>query len=296
MKRFFTGLSMFMVFTLLIGCQSKSKTGVVDEIDADTVIVDADQYVLFETSKGSFTIKLYRETPLHRHNMVKQVRKGIYDGQLFFGVQKNYKVQAGDPKSRGAKPGTVLGVDEENDTIMSEIQPTKFYHKRGAVGQASLRQFNFSTSQQFYIITGTKSNDKTLANQEEKINKRYYKAVKDSLTQPYAKEIMEYREKKYNNKISVLNDKLNKETDKIMATRPVFKYSAEQVQTYKTIGGAPTLDGFYTVFGEVIEGIEVVEAITQMHTDKNYRPSPDVKIIKATLIDNPQATEPAPAQ
>ena len=104
MKRFFTGLSMFMVFTLLIGCQSKSKTGVVDEIDADTVIVDADQYVLFETSKGSFTIKLYRETPLHRHNMVKQVRKGIYDGQLFFGVQKNYKVQAGDPKSRGAKP------------------------------------------------------------------------------------------------------------------------------------------------------------------------------------------------
>lgn len=285
-----------MLLALIAGCQGKSNQSVTEEIDADTIIVDDDQYVLFETTKGNFIVKLYRETPLHRHNMVKQVRKGIYDGQLFFGVQKNYKVQAGDPKSRGAKPGTVIGIDEENDTIMSEIQPTKFYHKRGAVGQASLKQFSFSTSQQFYIITGTKSNDKTLANQEEKINKRYYKAVKDSLTQPYAKEILEYREKKYTNKISVLNDKLNKETDKIMATRPVFKYSSEQINTYKTIGGAPTLDGFYTVFGEVIEGIEVVEAITQLHTDKNYRPSPDVKIIKATLIDNPQATNPAPAQ
>lgn len=296
MKRFFTGISLFMLLALIAGCQGKSNQSVTEEIDADTIIVDDDQYVLFETSKGNFIVKLYRETPLHRHNMVKQVRKGIYDGQLFFGVQKNYKVQAGDPKSRGAKPGTVIGIDEENDTIMSEIQPTKFYHKRGAVGQASLKQFSFSTSQQFYIITGTKSNDKTLANQEEKINKRYYKAVKDSLTQPYAKEILEYREKKYTNKISVLNDKLNKETDKIMATRPVFKYSSEQINTYKTIGGAPTLDGFYTVFGEVIEGIEVVEAITQLHTDKNYRPSPDVKIIKATLIDNPQATNSAPAQ
>lgn len=285
-----------MLLALIAGCQGKSNQSVTEEIDADTIIVDDDQYVLFETSKGNFIVKLYRETPLHRHNMVKQVRKGIYDGQLFFGVQKNYKVQAGDPESRGAKPGTVIGIDEENDTIMSEIQPTKFYHKRGAVGQASQKQFSFSTSQQFYIITGTKSNDKTLANQEEKINKRYYKAVKDSLTQPYAKEILEYREKKYTNKISVLNDKLNKETDKIMATRPVFKYSSEQINTYKTIGGAPTLDGFYTVFGEVIEGIEVVEAITMVKVDKNYRPTPDVKIIKATLIDNPQATTAAPAQ
>ena len=296
MKRFFTGISLFMLLALIAGCQGKSNQSVTEEIDADTIIVDDDQYVLFETSKGNFIVKLYRETPLHRHNMVKQVRKGIYDGQLFFGVQKNYKVQAGDPESRGAKPGTVIGIDEENDTIMSEIQPTKFYHKRGAVGQASQKQFSFSTSQQFYIITGTKSNDKTLANQEEKINKRYYKAVKDSLTQPYAKEILEYREKKYTNKISVLNDKLNKETDKIIATRPVFKYSSEQINTYKTTGGAPTLDGFYTVFGEVIEGIEVVEAITMVKVDKNYRPTPDVKIIKATLIDNPQATTAAPAQ
>ncbi|MBO7246752.1 MAG: peptidylprolyl isomerase [Bacteroidaceae bacterium] len=81
-----------------------------------------------------------------------------------------------------------------------------------------------------------------------------------------------------------------------MATRPVFKYSSEQINTYKTTGGAPTLDGFYTVFGEVIEGIEVVEAITMVKVDKNYRPTPDVKIIKATLIDNPQATTAAPAQ
>lgn len=286
MRKNLTTLFSLLLFASIVGCK-ENRGALTETVDSDTIIVDSDQYVLFQTSKGDFIIKLYRETPLHRHNMVKQVRKGVYDGQLFFGVQKNYKIQAGDIKSRNAKPGTVIGIDEENDTIASEIQPTKFYHKRGAVGQASLRQFSFSTSQQFYIITGTKSNDKTLANQAEKINKRYYKAVKDSLTQPYAKQILEYREKKYTNKIALLNDKLNKETDKIMSQREPFQYSAEQIETYKTVGGAPTLDGFYTVFGEVIQGIEVVEAITLSKTDKNYRPTPDVKILKATLIDYP---------
>ena len=113
MKRFFTGISLFMLLALIAGCQGKSNQSVTEEIDADTIIVDDDQYVLFETSKGNFIVKLYRETPLHRHNMVKQVRKGIYDGQLFFGVQKNYKVQAGAIYSADGK--TLVAV--ANNTI-----------------------------------------------------------------------------------------------------------------------------------------------------------------------------------
>jgi len=269
-------------------CGGKGVKGNSEEIDTDTVIVDSDQYVRFETTQGDFVVKLYKGTPLHRHNMVKQVRKGVYDGQLFFGVERKYKIQSGDPKSKNAPAGAALGVDEENDTIDSEIDPSRYYHKRGAVGQASLRQFDFSTSQQFYIITGVKSSESQLAKYEDKINKRYRKAVKDSLTQPYAKQILEYREKKYNNKISVLNDKLNKETDAIMATRKPFQYSDEQKKVYTTVGGAASLDGFYTVFGEVVDGIDVVEAISMMHVDKNSRPVPDVKIIKATLINWPE--------
>lgn len=288
MKRFIIGLPLVLAFLFATGCGNGQKSTPVQEEDTDTIIVDSDQYVKFETTAGTFIIKLYRGTPLHRHNMVKQVKKGVYNGQLFFGIERGYKIQAGDPKSKGAKPGVALGVEEENDTIASEINPFKYYHKKGAVGQASLRQFDFSTSQQFYIITGIKSGDAALDACEKKINKRYFKAVKDSLTQPHAKEILEYRDKGYKNKISVLNDRLNKETEAIMKTRPEFKYSKEQRKQYATEGGAANLDGFYTVFGEIIQGIEVVEKISMMHVDINSRPDPDVKIIRATLIDCPE--------
>ena len=152
MKRYLIAIPFVLALLFATNCKNNNVAAPEQEIDGDTIILDADQYVRFETTQGNFTIKLYRETPLHRHNMVRQARKGFYDNQLFFGVQKGYKIQAGDIKSKNAKPGQEIGVDEENDTIMSEIDPWKFYHKRGAVGQASYKQFKFSTSQQFYII------------------------------------------------------------------------------------------------------------------------------------------------
>lgn len=271
--------------SVLYSCRQKQAVpeSIVD--DADTVISDCDQYVRFQTTMGDFVIKLYQGTPLHRHNMVRNVRRGVYDGQLFFGVDRKFKIQTGDPKSRGAAPGVTLGIEDNSDTIKGEIFPARYYHKRGAVGQASVRQVNFSTSQQFYIITGTKASASTLADCEEKIEKKWFKALKDSLTQPYAQEILEYRRNHNNNKISVLNDKLNKETEAVMKTRKPFRYSKEQIQEYATNGGAPTLDGYYTVFGEVVEGMNVVDSISRSHIDKNGRPVPDVKIIKAVLVD-----------
>lgn len=294
MKRLFPLLSLGIGLFLCGACKGTSgNTEDNSAFLADTVIVDRDQYVQFQTTAGNFTIKLYRGTPLHRHNMVRNARHGIYDGQLFFGVQRNYKIQAGDPKSKGAQAGVALGIDEVNDTIPGEIDPWHYWHKRGAVGQASLRQVEYSTSQQFYIITGARTSQKNLESYEQKIQKRWYKALKDSLTQPYAKEIIEYQKNKNKNKISVLNDKLNKETDAILAKRPVFHFSKEQIEHYSKEGGAPTLDGYYTVFGEVIEGMDVVEAINTSHIDINGRPTPDVKIIKAVVLEEAPGT---PAQ
>lgn len=284
MKRYLIGIPVVLALLFATGCKNTAKTEV-QEIDADTIILDADQYVRFETTMGNFTIKLYRETPLHRHSMVRQARKGIYDGQLFFGVQKGYKIQCGDPTSKNAQPGQPVGINDENDTIASEINPWKFTHKRGAVGQASQRQFNFSTSRQFYIITGKKSNAKTLTAQEKTIYKRYRKEVKDSLTRPYTKQVLEWQKYKETKKISKLNDQLDKETDAIMAQRPKFMYNQKQVDEYLYTGGAPSLDGLYTVFGEISEGMEVVEAISNCHVDVNYRPSPDVRIIRAYVLE-----------
>lgn len=278
-------VALALVVAAFFSCNEKKTTPAADIDDSDTIIADCDQYVRFQTSMGDFVVKLYQGTPLHRHNMVRNVRRGVYDGQLFFGVDRKFKIQAGDPKSRGAAPGVALGIEEESDTIPGEIYPSRYYHKRGAVGQASVRQINYSTSQQFYIITGTKASASTLSDYEEKIEKKWLKALKDSLTQSYAKDIIEYRKNGNKNKISVLNDKLNKEAEAIMKTRKPFRYSKEQIREYATTGGAPSLDGYYTVFGEVVEGMNVVDSISRSHIDKNGRPVPDVRIVKATLVD-----------
>jgi len=285
MKRYLIGIPFVLALLFATNCKNNN-TAPVQEVDADTIILDADQYVRFETTKGNFTIKLYRETPLHRHNMVRLARKGVYDGQLFFGIQKGYKIQSGDANSKNAKPGQEIGIDEKDDTIASEVNPWKFYHKRGAVGQASTVQFKYSTSQQFYIITGKKATTKQLTAQETVINKRYRQAVKDSITQPHAKDILTWQKYGEKKKISKLNDQLNDQADAIMKTRKHFTYSAEQTKEYTTNGGAYSLDGLYTVFGEISEGLDVVEAISQLPaTGKNGRPNPDVKIIRAYVIE-----------
>ena len=290
MKKYIFGITLMMALLLATNCKDNKAAAPAEEVDGDTIILDADQYVRFETTMGNFTLKLYREAPLHRHSMVRQARKGIYDGQLFFGVQKGYKIQCGEPYSKNAKPGEEVGVKDEPDTIKSEINPSLMYHKRGAVGQASLRQFEFSTSRQFYIVTGTNSNRSALDKQETVINKRYRQAVKDSLTQFRAEEIIRYRNQKNNQKISSINNALNRQTDAIMASRKEFRYSPEQIEVYTKIGGTPSLDGLYTVFGEVCEGLDVVEAINGVHIDKNYRPQQDVRIIKAYVLDEAPGT------
>lgn len=286
MKRYLIGIPLVMALLFATNCRNNGSQAPAEEIDADTIILDADQYVRFETTKGNFTLKLYRETPLHRHNMVRLARKGFYDDQLFFGIQKNYKIQCGDVNSKNAKPGQEIGIDVKDDTIASEVNPWKFYHKRGAVGQASTKQFNYSTSQQFYIITGSKVKSNALPAQEKEINKRYRQAVKDSLTKPHSKDILTWQKYGEKKKISKLNEQLNDQTDAIMKTRKAFTYSKEQIKLYDELGGAPNLDGLYTVFGEVVEGMDVVEAISLLKaTGKNGRPNPDVKIIKAYVIE-----------
>ena len=288
MKRHLIGIPLVLALLFATNCNNNGTQAPAEEVDADTIILDADQYIRFETTKGNFTIKLYRETPLHRHNMVRLARKGFYDDQLFFGVQKGYKIQCGDVKSKNAKPGQTIGTDDEADEyrIEGEVNPWKFYHKRGAVGQASTKQFNYSTSQQFYIITGKKVNSSTLPAQEKVINKRYRQAVKDSLTQPHAKDILTWQKYDEKKKISKLNEQLNDQADAIMKTRKQFTYSDEQIRQYTTVGGAHTLDGLYTVFGEISEGMDVVEAISLLPaTGKNGRPNPDVKIIRAYVLE-----------
>ena len=274
-----------LIATLLLGaCQNQKKeTAPAEPVDTDTVIVDADQYLLMETSEGNITIKLYRETPLHRHNFVKLARKGYYDNQQFFRIQNNFTVQAGDPKSKGATRETPLGENDVDYTVPEEIQPEKFYHKRGALAMASYYKMEKSSGGHFYFVTGFKYNDTKLFNVEDKYNKELRKEVFDSITHtsPYAEQLKEYAKDQKRNmpKIRELKKKITADTDKVMAHRKQFHYSKEQKEFYKTIGGAADLDGYYTVFGEIVEGLDVLTKIENRAVDSRLRPI-DAVIIK----------------
>ena len=248
-----------------------------------------------ETSEGNITFKLYRETPLHRHNLVKLARKGYYDNQQFYRLQNNFTIQAGDPKSKGATRDIPLGENDVDYTIPEEIQPEKFYHKRGALAMASHYQMEKSSGGHFYIVTGFKYSDTKLFNAEDKYNKKLRKQVFDSITQtsPYAEQLKEYSvdTKRYMPKIREVKKQITADTDKVMATRKQFHYTKEQKQEYKTVGGAADLDGYYTVFGEVIEGMDVVTKIEKRAVDARLRPI-EPAIIKRVRELNAPTTQP----
>ena len=283
-------LTLLLSTALLLGaCQNmKKETTPVEPEDTDTVIVDADQYLLMETSEGNLTLKLYRETPLHRHNFVKLARKGYYDNQQFFRIQNNFTVQAGDPKSKGATRETPLGDNDVDYTIPEEIQPEKFIHKRGALAMASYYKMEKSSGGHFYFVTGFKYNDTKLFNAEDKYNKELRKEVFDSITHtsPYAEQLQEYAKDQKRNmpKIRELKKKITTDTDKIMANRKQFHYTREQKELYKTTGGAADLDGYYTVFGEIVEGLDVLTKIEKRAVDSRLRPIEPVIIKRVREI------------
>lgn len=277
-------LVLFLTAALMLGsCGNVKKDVPVEPVDADTIIVDADQYLLMETSEGNITFKLYRETPLHRHNFVKLARKGYYDNQQFYRIQHNFTVQAGDPKSKGASREVPLGENDVDYTIPEEIQPEKFFHKRGALAMASYYQMEKSSGGHFYIVTGFKYTDTKLFNAENKYNKKLREEVFDSITNssPYVEQLRVYTKdtKRYMPKIREIKKQISADTDKVMATRKQFHYTKEQKALYTTTGGAADLDGYYTVFGEIVEGLDVLERIEKRAVDAKLRPI-DAVVIK----------------
>lgn len=250
---------------------------------------DADQYLTVTTNHGDFKIKLYRETPAHRKNFVNLVMNGFYDGQLFYRVKKNLLIQTGDYTSKTKPDGADLGVTDVEFTVPSEIDPAKRYHRRGAIAAASFNKGDYSSGAHFYIVTGKAANDNELELSERDINKELVNKKFHELQVPYRQEIH-----RLNN--SAKHDvkkqqELNKLVSRLMSQaraevkKNEFSYSAAQRKEYKTTGGLPHLDAHYTVFGEVIEGMDVVERISMVDATSKGRPRSHVVIEKITLLD-----------
>lgn len=194
--------------------------------------------VLLQTSMGDIVIRLSDSTPLHRDNFLKLVKVGYYDSILFHRVIPNFMIQGGDPNSKNAAAGQLLGNGGPSYRVPAEFVPGLF-HKKGVI--AAARDNNpekASSGSQFYITQG----------------KTFTDAGLDSL-----------------------------ETMRLNGR----KIPLHQREVYKTIGGVPHLDQGYTVYGEVVKGIETVDKIAVVSTSKGAdrdRPLTDVRIIKAKLI------------
>ena len=237
------------------------------------------------TNYGTIVLQLYDETPLHRDNFVQLVESGTYDSLLFHRVIQNFMIQGGDTKSKYADSVARLGDSDLPYTIPAEIVPG-LYHKKGALGAARTgNPARASSSTQFYIVQGKIQNDSLLAHNEGRINKmlaRHY-----GTNDPANKPLMDSLEVARTQKDTVLSKELDTRLNSILDSYWNFdKYQIPEAhrQVYQTLGGTPHLDQNYTVFGEVISGLEVVDAIAAVDTDSRDRPLGEVRILNARIL------------
>ena len=242
-----------------------------------------------ETSMGDIKVKLYNETPKHRDNFIKLAKDGTYNGTLFHRVIKDFMVQAGDPESKNAPKGKMLGSGDVGYTVPAEFVYPKYFHKKGALSAArqgdEVNPKKESSGCQFYIVTGKVFNDSTLLNMEQQKNQNKVTEAFNALAQKHMKEIYKMRKANDQDGLYALQDTLFIQAEAEAAKQPDFHFTPEQIKAYTTVGGTPHLDGEYTVFGEVVEGMDIVDKIQQVKTDRSDRPEEDVKIIKVSVIE-----------
>ena len=244
--------------------------------------------VKIETTMGDITVKLYDETPKHKENFIKLVKEGVYDSTLFHRVIKNFMIQAGDPTSKTASATDTLGSGDVGYTIPAEFNP-KFFHKRGVLAAArqgdDVNPNKESSGCQFYIVTGRKFSEAQMINMENQMNEARLDTVFQALARKHMKEIYKMRKANDMEGLMELQDSLENQARKEVAKEPALKFTTEQIKAYTTVGGAPHLDGSYTVFGEVVDGMNVVAEIETAKTNRQDRPTQDIRILKATVVE-----------
>lgn len=267
MYKFILGV-VLSTFFIMTGCAQKNDR--------------KDYVVTIKTGYGDMVAILYDETPKHKENFIKLAKEHYFDGLLFHRIIQGFMIQGGDPNSKNAKPGERLGTGGPGYTIDAEFNP-KFYHEKGALSAARMGdQVNptkASSGSQFYIVQGTVYQEENLEELKidgEKLNMAFQqmfqkpenKAIYDSLGQLYRSGDAQG----YQDMIKSLIPRAEKETGiKIQKDIP-----DSMIKAYTTVGGAPHLDGQYTVFGKVIKGLEVIDKIAALPKDMADRPTEDV--------------------
>jgi len=263
----------FLISIFIFSCGNKAKS-------------DIGSSVVIKTGYGMIKIKLFDQTPQHRDNFLKLVAEGFYDDLLFHRVIKNFMIQGGDPASKGAAAGVQLGGGGPDYTIPAEFNP-ELIHKKGALSAArtgdQVNPEKRSSGSQFYLVQGKVFRSGELDTLEmnmnlglqQKIIQQYYMMAQD--------EMNKYQQEGNRTAFEKRGAEIKMKADSTFQVAPKMKFSQKQRDAYTTIGGTPHLDGNYTVFGEVVEGLDIIDKIAAVQTDQNNRPVVDEKM-KIELI------------
>lgn len=242
--------------------------------------------VELKTTMGDIVVELYNDTPLHRDNFLKLVKEGFYDGVLFHRVIDQFMVQTGDPKSKDASSDASLGSGDPGYTIAAEIEYPRHYHKYGALAAArtgdAVNPEKRSSGSQFYIVTGKKYNERQVeAMKMREVESRLQQVFRE-LSMQHRDSIMAMQRADDREGLENLRQELIKQTEEKVGKAEVPE---QIVRDYSTVGGTPHLDGAYTVFGEVVSGMDVVEKIQKAETGAADRPVEDIRLVSARIVE-----------
>ncbi|MEE1541211.1 MAG: peptidylprolyl isomerase [Paludibacteraceae bacterium] len=237
--------------------------------------------VVISTDLGTIKVKLYDETPQHRDNFIKLAKEGFYNDLLFHRVIKDFMIQGGDPQSKGAPAGKQLGAGDVGYTIPAEFVYPKYYHKKGALAAArtsdQVNPEKRSSGCQFYIVKGKVYNDAELDRMEKQMTVKAQQKRFNEIAKERDAEVKKLVSANDRNGLNALQNEIIAQIEKEFKGKEI-KMPEQMRKDYKTVGGTPFLDDDYTVFGEVVEGLDVVDAISKVATSVGDRPVKDLKM------------------
>jgi cyclophilin family peptidyl-prolyl cis-trans isomerase len=245
--------------------------------------------VQISTNLGTMTFRLYNDTPKHRDAFIQLASEGYYDQTLFYRVIQDFLIQGGSRSSRNAAPGKRIGYGDPDKTVDDEIRP-QYCHKKGALCAPrqpdEVNPFKQSDISQFYVIKGKVYTNGELDTLEIAVNRPIRNKINARYLTPEVKaKLKSLKADKKVDEFRTIADEVKKQIETEYSLSPgKLIFTEEQRKAYTTTGGYPDLDGKYTIFGECISGLDVIDKIAALKTDENHRPFTDVKIA-VTIIE-----------
>lgn len=245
---------------------------------------------IMKTNHGTMKLRLFEERVGEcATNFIELAKQGKYDGAPFHRIIKNFMIQGGDPESKNAPMSKPLGSGDAGYTIPAEFVYPQYFHKKGALAAArtgdEVNPERRSSGCQFYIVTGEVYSAGKLTQLEKQMAQQQLQNIFNQLVVENRDKILEMRKNRDNAGLQQLQEELEKQTYAKAKELGDPKFTDAQREAYTTVGGTPFLDNNYTVFGEVVEGLEVADKIQQVETAAGDRPKEDVKMISVEIVE-----------